>query len=239
MRITAHRGFSSLAPENTIIAFKEAIKYGCNWIELDTQLSSDRVLMVIHDETVNRCTNGNGKVRELSLAELRKLDAGLWYGPDFRNELIPTLEEAIILCEHNNVHLNIELKCYDEADTELLCDKVTELIQRLGTPSDLLFFSSFSYEALRAIQSRLPDIRRGHLWQKVPQDALDKLQTLDAYSANCDYRFLTQQQTQLLKEAGYKVFCYTPNFPELVEKLWDWGVDMMITDCPDQYQKQG
>ena len=79
MKLTAHRGLSSLAPENTLSAFKKAIQFGCDSIELDVQLSADHIPVVFHDQTVNRCTNGQGKVSDLTWHELRLLDAGLWF----------------------------------------------------------------------------------------------------------------------------------------------------------------
>lgn len=87
MKITAHRGLSSLAPENTLSAIQRAIEFGCEWIEIDVQLSADNIPVVIHDKTVNRCTNGRGKVKDLTWQELRALDAGLWFGDDFAGEL--------------------------------------------------------------------------------------------------------------------------------------------------------
>ena len=236
MIVAAHRGFSSRAPENTLSAFRLAVAFGCPWIELDTQLSADHVPVVFHDEMVTRCTNGSGKVRELSLAELQTLDAGIKFAEAFRGEPIPTLEQVINVCEPSGVQLNIELKFHHAKDIGPLCDRVAALIERLGTPSELLLFSSFSILALKRMQQRLPEIRRGLLWKKVPQDALEQLRALEAYSAHCNYKYLTESQTRMLKQAGYPVFCYTPNLPEEVEPHRKWGVDMVMTDCPDRYR---
>ncbi|PJC85064.1 glycerophosphoryl diester phosphodiesterase [Vibrio sp. HA2012] len=235
MIIAAHRGLSSKAPENTLSAFLAAIKLGCSCIELDTHLSEDNIPVVIHDQSVDRCTDGCGSVRDMSLTELKKLDAGLWFGEAFRGERIPALDEVLRLGVQFNIQLNIELKCYHTADVTLTCEQVARVICSQNIPSELLLFSSFNTDMLRVMQLLLPDIRRGHLWDQIPENALDILHFLNASSANCDYRFLTEKQTRQLKDAGYQVFCYTPNVPKLVAPLRKWGVDMLITDYPDRY----
>ncbi|MGI9948000.1 glycerophosphoryl diester phosphodiesterase [Vibrio hyugaensis] len=236
MKITAHRGLSSLAPENTLSAMQRAIEFGCEWIEIDVQLSADNIPMIIHDKTVNRCTNGQGKVKDLTWHELRLLDAGLWFGDDFAGEYIPTLEETLELTVNAGVKLNIELKIYSGDEVDLLCEKVAEVIERLAIKADAILFSSFNIEALMTMKNYLPEVRRGQLWQEIPDDFAIVLQQVDAYSVHCDYRFLNEGQAKRIKQFGYRLFCYTPNFPQLVASHWLWGVDMMITDTPQRYK---
>ena len=114
MEIAAHRGVSSLAPENTLSAFQKAAAMGCEWIEFDVQLTQDGSPVVIHDKTVERCTNGVGIVSEMTLKELKLLDAGSWFSKEFCNETIPTLEEVLSLAKKYNMSVNIELKTYPE-----------------------------------------------------------------------------------------------------------------------------
>ena len=235
MKITAHRGFSSLAPENTLAAMKEAINYGCKWIEIDVQLSADHVPMVIHDKTVNRCSNGKGEVRNLSKIELKQLDAGSWFSDDFNGESIPTLEEVLLLTSEAKVALNIELKIHTGDCIHLLCEKVAEVISKLNIEPELMLFSSFDQSALLAIKQHLPHVRRGQLWETIPNNHADVLSELDAFSVHCDYRYLTEEKAKAVKRLGYQLYCYTPNQPELVEDHWLWGVDMMITDTPHRY----
>ncbi|GAD80403.1 glycerophosphoryl diester phosphodiesterase [Vibrio ezurae] len=231
----AHRGVSSQAPENTLSAFALAAEKGCQWIEIDVQLSSDGVPMVIHDDTVNRCTNGCGKVREMTLSQLKKLDAGLWFGKQYQDEPIPTLLETLDFVQQTNINLNIELKVYPQDDVALLCKMVDEVIKVSGIAPTQILFSSFHTQALARMQKVLPEVRRGQLWQKIPKDAISILRDLQAYSVHCDYRFLTPATAQQIKEFNYQLYCYTPNFPELVDDYWRWGVDMMITDVPQAY----
>ncbi|GEA49828.1 glycerophosphoryl diester phosphodiesterase [Vibrio inusitatus NBRC 102082] len=234
-KTTAHRGVSRLAPENTMAAFKLAKEHGSQWIEIDVQLSADGVPMVIHDNTVNRCTNGRGKVGEMSLSQLKILDAGGWFDDTFVGERIPTLRETLLYVKEAGIYLNIELKVYPEDNVFALCDKVKEVIEESGIVLSQILFSSFDSQALYQMKRTLPLVRRGQLWQKIPDDASQILNNIDAYSVHCDYRFLVKQEAKWIKEAGYQLYCYTPNFPELVEKHWQWGVDMMITDDPKAY----
>lgn len=232
MQLTAHRGVSRLAPENTIAAFQLAVDFKVPWIELDVQLSSDHTPMVIHDFTVNRCTNGRGKVKNLSSNELKKLDAGIWFGDQFENETIPTLEQVLNLVKANNTSLNIELKVENDADAALLCAQVATLIEVNQIDQDLLLFSSFSTLALLEMKQRLPTIRRGQLWRDLPKDALSVLNQIDAYSVHCDYRFIDKQNIEFLHHENYRVFCYTVNFSELAQPMIAGGIDNIITDCP-------
>ena len=103
MLVIAHRGASGHAPENTLAAFKRALALGATFIETDLQLSRDSHFVAIHDDTVNRTTNGQGKVHDLSLAELRRLDAGSWFGSEFTGERIPTLDEILEFSKKHDV----------------------------------------------------------------------------------------------------------------------------------------
>ena len=235
MKLTAHRGVSSLAPENTLAAFKKAAEMGYQSIEIDVQLSLDKVPVVIHDQSVNRCTNGKGVVAEMPLANLQSLDAGSWFSEAFNKEYIPSLEETLLLANEHNLKVNIEIKLYPEDDIALLCKKITEVIVFSRIDTTQLLFSSFSLQALKQMQHLLPQIPRGFLCEKIPQNCLDLLQEIDAFSVHCDYLFLNKLQTSEFKQAGYQVYCYTINDPQKMNEYWGWGVDMIITDKPQAY----
>ncbi len=110
MMIIAHRGASGSAPENTLAAFRKAIEVGADWLELDVCTSRDGEIVVIHDDILDRTTSGSGKVRDHTLKELKRLDAGTWFGPRFAGEMIPTLAEVIALAKADGVGLVIEMK---------------------------------------------------------------------------------------------------------------------------------
>lgn len=238
MKLTAHRGLSSLAPENTLAAFELAVQQGAEWIEIDIQLCQEKVPVVIHDQTVNRCTNGNGKVANLTVKELKSLDAGRWFGDAYHGERIPTLAETLRFAQQHPVKLNIELKLYEGDNIDLLCQQVKAVLEEVAIEADQVLFSSFSTDALMTMKHQMPAIRRGQLWQKIPQEAFTVLAEMEAFSVHCDYRFLTESTAKAIKREHYQLYCYTPNCPEQVAAHWHWGVDMMITDVPQNYQKQ-
>ena len=235
MKIAAHRGVSSLAPENTLAAFNKAVEFGCEWIELDVQLSSDEIPVIFHDNTVNRCTNGKGLISGMTLESLKQLDAGQWFSEKFINERIPTLSEMLLLAKQTKLNINIEIKFYPKDDLELLCQKIIQVINESEIPYSQLLFSCFNSKAIKIMQRIQPQIRRGQLWEKIPEDALDILSELEVYSVHCDHRFLNEQQAKLIKQNNYKLICYTANQPEEVKKHRDWGVYLMITDTPQSY----
>ena len=194
MKLAAHRGVSSLAPENTLAAFNKAVEFGCEWIELDVQLSSDEIPVIFHDKTVNRCTNGKGLLSEMTLENLKSLDAGHWFSEKFTNERIPTLSEILQLAKQTKLNINIEIKFYPKDNLELFCQKIIQVINESEVPCSQLLFSCFNTKVIEIMQRIQPQIRRGQLWEKIPEDALDILSKLEAYSVHCDHRFLYEQQ---------------------------------------------
>jgi glycerophosphoryl diester phosphodiesterase len=153
--IFGHRGANRYAPENTLSAFKIAYEQGAPAIELDVMLSSDEKLMVIHDSTVNRTTNGKGKVNELSLDALKKLDAGSKYSDKYKEERIPTLEEVFDLTSGKYL-VNIELKNYHAPGDDLV-ERVVDLILKRKM-IDSVIFSSFLPGNIIKIRRLLPDV---------------------------------------------------------------------------------
>ncbi|MEQ5122517.1 glycerophosphodiester phosphodiesterase family protein [Morganella morganii] len=241
MIIAAHRGFAARAPENTMAAFRQAAEFGCLWIETDVQLSADGVPVLIHDETVNRTTNGSGKVTDLTLRELRALDAGLWAGEAYRGEKIPLLTDLLALAEGSGLHLNLELKTeLTDSDHAIaqLCEATAAVLEMQNFPAERILFSGFDTRTLRYMHKRMPHIRRGQLWEKIPPQPLTLLQEIEAFSVHCDWLFLREDTAKSLRKAGYQVFCYTPNYPELVAHFADWGVGMLITDNPAIYRDE-
>src|SRR2546425_868141 len=171
----AHRGASARAPENKLAAFREAIRLEADAIELDVQLSADGVPMVIHDDTVDRTTNGHGTVATIASRDLRRLDAGAWFSSRFRGERIPTLEEALE-CARGRCGLNIEIKEPPAAGRKTLRvarrpagdrpDAIARAVARAVACTgfrDLLVVSSFSGQALQYARAAMPGVRLGFL----------------------------------------------------------------------------
>lgn len=146
--IIAHRGSKGTHPENTLEAFKEAVRVGSDGIELDVHLSLDKEIIVIHDELVDRTTNGKGRVQNLTLAEIKQLDAGSWYSPEYSSCRIPTLQEVFYFLEEVEYKglVNIELKT-DELSYPGIEEKVWSFVTEKNWPFSVEY-SSFNYQTL-------------------------------------------------------------------------------------------
>jgi glycerophosphoryl diester phosphodiesterase len=158
--VIAHRGDKKHAPENTLASFELAADKGADAVEFDVKLTSDGHVIVIHDPTVDRTTNGTGRVSQFTLAALRSLDAGAWFSEQFRGERIPTLDEVFETVS-KHIHVNVELTNY-ATPTDNLVSKVIELVKKHGV-QDRTLFSSFLPHNLTKARVLLPDVPRGLL----------------------------------------------------------------------------
>ena len=156
MEIFAHRGFSSEYPENTLLAFKKAYEVGAHGIELDVRLTKDQEVVVIHDSSVDRTTNGSGAVNELTLAEIQKLDAGSWKGIAFENEPVPTLKTVLDVMG-GKLTVNIEMKHENDHERDPLVKRVLELIYMSGY-QDNVILSSFDFKCIVVAKEQMPNI---------------------------------------------------------------------------------
>jgi len=157
--IIAHRGSSKLAPENTMASFKEAFNHGATAIELDVHRTKDGHLVIMHDDTIDRTTDGHGNVRDFTLRELKEFDAGSWFGPQFKGEKIPTLEEVLTWAK-GKVKVDIEVKSslqYPGIEKDIL-----ELVEEKGFKDDV-FITSFDKSVSEHIEEMAPEIKTGLL----------------------------------------------------------------------------
>ena len=231
--IIAHRGASKYAPENTIAAFSLAAEQGADGIELDAKLSKDGEVVVIHDRSVNRTTNGRGKVAKLTLEELRRLDAGSWFGEQFAGETIPTLAEVLEVIAPR-LRINIELTNYASRGLDALPIRAAELIREYGV-EDRVWISSFSFKTLWRFTREMPEIPvgvllsprlirrglRGKLRSRLPHNAFHP------HHWNVDREIVQVEHTK-----GNKLYTWTVNKPERMNELFEMGVDGIITDDP-------
>ena len=169
--VAAHRGWCELYPENTMLAFKKALEIGVDQIETDIRITADGELVCIHDETVDRTTNGSGKVREFTLAELRALDAGIVKGKEFAGEKIPTFAELMELVkDHPTITLDIELKERPAGDGDPIpyevCDRVLKMIDDYGF-TDRVVINSFSGTLHEYIKDKYGDKYRRHIYYPI------------------------------------------------------------------------
>ena len=231
--VFGHRGARQAAPENTLAAFRKALEMGADGIELDVMLSADGVPVVIHDSTLERTTNGNGRVEERPLDQLRELDAGGHFSPQFRGEPIPTLAE-VLDAFGGALRINIELKSRSSADDGLEA-RVVELVRARALDSSVIF-SSFNPLSLWRARRLAPEIRRGLLYARDMPIYLSRawaapflgLDAVHPEAGMVDARYMRWARSK-----GYHVNVWTVNEPPEMLRLIEVGVDMLITDRPD------
>jgi len=223
MLIIGHRGACGHEPENTLRSFAKALELGVDAVELDVQLCRTGELVVIHDDTVDRTTNGHGRITELSFAELRALDAG-------KSELVPTLSEVIELVD-KRVPINIELKAPDVAKP--VSDLITAY-ENKGWGADRFIVSSFDHPELTRFHALQPNIKIGALIGHLPIDHAKYAADLGAWSASCNREFLS---TDFIKDAhtrGLKVLVFTVNDERDIRNMITLDVDGIFTNFPDR-----
>jgi glycerophosphoryl diester phosphodiesterase len=223
-----------LAPENTLAGLRIAARLGCWAVEFDVMLSRDGVPVLIHDEALERTTNGKGYVAETDLAALRQLDAGVRHAPAFTGEPLPTLAEAIAACDEFGLIANIEIKPAPgfELATGAAVALLTKKLWRGRTPP---LFSSFSEDALAAAALAAPQLPRALLVNEVPGDWAERLRRLGAIAIHCAAAGFEPRLVAILSAAGVPLACYTLNNPALAETLFDAGVTSVFTDRPDLF----
>lgn len=233
-KVMGHRGAALLAPENTLASIRAAAKTGVKWVEIDVYLVDQGGLIIFHDDTLNRCTSGQGFTRDASLSLISTLDAGSWFSSEFAGEKVPTLLDALDCIQSLGLGLNLEIK-HDTPDVERIVPAVMDTLKTHWRDNDKLMISSFNHAALLMVHELDATRHLGQLYEYIPDDWQAQLQAIEAYSLNCDYSLLTEAQAHAVKAAGYKLLCYTANAPDLVADHWDWGMDAVITDDPNQF----
>jgi len=205
----AHRGFSGIAPENTMAAFKLALGYPhVQWMELDVHLSKDGVPVVIHDSTLDRTTNVRGRVADFTAEELARLNAGGWKDASYSSEGIPTLEKVLELAA-GRCRLNIELKGGD-SDFERLASRAVEVIRSRGAEGDHVI-TSFEPAVLRAVRKHSPNLRTGLIIDDNPPDLVEKLIELDCSYLSIGFRHLNGKLLEQTAKASIDVMAWTVN----------------------------
>ncbi|MDK1024762.1 MAG: glycerophosphodiester phosphodiesterase family protein [Gammaproteobacteria bacterium] len=217
-----HRGACGYAPENTLSSFELAIAMGCPWIELDVY-HIDGELLVIHDDTLDRTTNGRGYVMDQSVAYLRSLDAG-------DGQQIPTLTEVIELIDHR-AGINVELKGPDTGEAVV---SLIHSYQTMGWHADEFLLSSFQHQELERVRTLDQELKLGALFGRATDNLVEKAQQLDAYAINLGKRLAQKQLIDKAHEAGLRVFVYTVNVAEDIAQMLRLNVDGVFTNYPDR-----
>ncbi|PIU44812.1 MAG: glycerophosphodiester phosphodiesterase [Ignavibacteriales bacterium CG07_land_8_20_14_0_80_59_12] len=233
--LIGHRGFPSKAPENTLVSFRLALEVPVDMVELDVHLSKDRHIVVIHDATLERTTNGHGAVRDHTLAALKQLDAGSWFAHSFGEERIPELAEVFDALPEPTL-VNVEIKSDAVRDGVDLIERLLgELIVRRHLETRVLV-SSFHHGAVGRMKSLFPAIETGVLYA-FPRDMgkkpaeLARLAGAEAFI--CSRREASERIVKNAQDNGLKVIVYGLDTPEHINMALDLGTDGVVSNVPD------
>lgn len=240
--IIAHRGASGIAPENTLAAFRKAVEIGVDRIEMDLRQTADGEVVVIHDKTIVRTTNGWGSVRKLSLNQLRKPSAGSWFSPEFKDERIPTLGEVLELVNGKSTLL-LEIKNGSPYHPGIE-KNIIQLVNQYQA-NDWCIVQSFNDRILTNFR-KLPDLQSDV--QKLfaafipvapfyggSRFSYKRVQRYDfAQEVNINYKYVNPRVVRKVHEMGKKVNVWTVNEPKNLKKYIDMGVNGIITDFPER-----
>jgi glycerophosphoryl diester phosphodiesterase len=213
-----HRGAKGYEPENTLVSFQKAINLNADGIELDVHLSSDGEIMVIHDETIDRTTNGKGILNQITASALKK------YG-------IPTLLEVLDLV-NRNCFVNIELKGIGTAKPVI--ELLKQYISKKNWKYSDFLVSSFDWKMLQEVQFLNQKIKIGVLTEASIEEALVFAKKIKAFSIHPNYQLLTKENVALMQDNGFEVYPWTVNSTEDIQKIKAFNVNGIISDFPDK-----
>ena len=220
-----HRGAKGLEPENTLRSFSKAIDLGVDMIEFDVRLTKDKKVVVIHDDKLDRTTNGKGLVKEKSLKEIKKLYAG-------KRERIPTLEETLDSVA-KRVKVNIELK--GEETAESVSKIIDEYLKNKKWPLGYFFVSSFDYQELEDFKKFQPKVKLGIIAEDKKTDFLKSAKRLRVFSINLSMELINKKLVKNLHGKGFKIFVWTVNKKSDIRKMEILKIDGIVSDYPDRF----
>lgn len=231
--IIAHRGASSVAPENTMAAFREAIAVGADGIEFDVRLSRDGDPVVIHDNSLRRTGGSPARVADLDWAELRKVDVGSWFG-SFAGETIPSLHDLFTLFASNDLVLCLEMKCDSEAEEAPLAAACARMIEEFGF-NERVIVECFRLSALKTIKEIDPQIETAALFDKPLPNIITQATTIGASYLALHHRLARGWVLEKAKLADLKVAVWTVDDPKWLDYARDTGIDALITNRPQMF----
>lgn len=231
MKLFAHRGFSGKFPENTLLAFRKAAELDVFGVEFDVHLTADGQLVVIHDETINRTSNGSGFVKDMTLEELRRYDYGSWFGEQFAGEEIPTLREVLAVYKETDHMLNIEIKS-DIFEYEGIEQLISEEINAYGLQKRIIV-SSFNHESIQRFHQLQPAVQTGVLFGSLIVNIDSYVHALPGDALHIHYAHMYRKAIQRAIENGVTVRAFTVNDAAIARQLQATGIDAVFTDVPD------
>ena len=225
--ITAHRGASGLVPENTTAAIVKAMELGSDFSEIDVQETADGIIVLMHDDSLQRTTGIEAGMWEKTFEELKNLEAGAWFADEFKGEPIPTLK-SIIETVRGIMKLNIELKM--NGHQKLLTEKVVKIVEEENFINNCIL-TSFDFSEVKKIKQLNKTIKSGYIFSKMPENE-------DVFTANVDLlsvnkKLVTEEFVQKAHANNKQVHVWTVNKPEDMRNLIELGVDNIITNYPN------
>ena len=237
--VIAHRGASAQTPENTMAAFQRAAHQGAAWIECDVQCSSDNVPVIIHDDNLDRTTNGSGLVSEHSWAQLQALDAGSWFDAAYKNELLVALPQLLDWAHQHGISLNLEIKATANHKATINTARICAPIIAKAIHKQDLIVSSFNTDALAVIKETAPTIPLGLLidienpqhWLQQQHSIQQQYESLGCISLHIN-RHACNPQVIHAANFAHQIAIFTVNDSELAQKLYAMGIDAVFSDHP-------
>jgi glycerophosphoryl diester phosphodiesterase len=227
-----HRGVAGLAPENTLPSFRKVAECGLEWVEFDVMLTGDGVPVLFHDDDLKRTTGISGLMAETPAERVLALDAGVWFAPEFAGATVPSLEESIELALELGLRINMEIKPSKGANRETATTAVSELSRIWPETAPVPLVCSFETDCLEIARDLRPDWPRALVVFDLPKDWREQVDRLDCASFHIYHGLMTEPLVREVKAMGLAVASFTVNELELARRLYDMGVDCLITDDP-------
>lgn len=232
----AHRGFSGEYPENTMVAFRKAIEAGCDGIETDLHMTKDGVIVICHDETIDRTTNGTGFICDYTYNELCEFDAGIKLSREFEGEKIPNIDEFLDYVMDKNLLINLELK-NDMIPYSELEKKVIDKVYEFGVEKNVIL-SSFNHYSMIRVKEYDKNIKTGLLYTAILYKAHEYIKTVGADALHPLFSSVMNKKIVIdIKKNGIMINAYTVNEKEYMERLIELGIDGIITNYPNKLKK--
>ena len=231
--VIGHRGACGYAPENTLPSFVKAHSLGVKWVEFDARICKTGEVVILHDDKLNRTTNGRGAVKETTFEALKALDAGSWYGEAFTDTPVPTLQSLLSYLSDASMGANIEIKA-EPGDEEKAAQSVFQLLMSHEFNWGQLIVSSFSIEILNYLRQLSENLPLGFLMDKWSTDLIPLIRSLDCVTIHVNQRHLREKQVNAMLALNRPILVYTVNQQERAELLFNWGVHSVFSDYPDR-----
>lgn len=229
-QVIGHRGAAAHAPENTLASIRAARELGASWVEFDVKLTREGIPILMHDDRLERTTDGRGRVRDRTLAGIRRLDAGVRFGSAFAGERVPTLEEALELCGGLGLGINVEIKPCPGRAVATTRAALEVLRERWPSERPAPLISSFTHECLALALELAPELPRGYLCGRVPRDWRLELERYACASLHADHRRIGLRRLALLRADDVRVLLYTVNDAARARTLLAAGAAAVFTD---------